>query len=340
MRSISEFERPARGDAAGMMGTFARPILVANVAAVPATRRRNILKAALKRVYRRTPFKRVLFTALRPLHMPRALTLRLRFAGVVTVPIEQTSIRLVNDHYFVESDLFWSGFGNGWEGTSLKLWTHLAASSSFVLDIGANTGIYALAAKAVNPAATVVAFEPLQMVYRTLARNVSINGLLIGTEDLAVSDRDGAAELFEDRRDHTVATMERGNAPAVSRAVHTVVTTRLDSYLDARGSETPDLIKIDVEGHEPAVVRGMGRYLAQMPTLVTEILSDEVAAQVEALVLPLGYRFLQVRELEGLIEVTHLQVGDPGSRNFVLCAPATADTLLKTFPLPPTRAQP
>lgn len=299
-----------------------------------------MLKAALKQAYRQVPFKGVLFGALRPLRLPRALTLRLRFSGDVTVPIGQTSIRLENDHYFVESDLFWSGFGNGWEGTSLKLWTHLAASSTFVLDIGANTGIYALAAKAVNPAATVVAFEPLQSVYGTLARNVSINRLVIGTEDLAMSDHDGTAALFEDRSDHTVATIEVAEIPVLNQAVHTVVTARLDSYLDARGGEAPDLLKLDVEGHEAAVLRGMGRYLAEMPTLIIEILSDEVAAQVEALVRPLGYRLLLIRELEGVTEVRHLQGGGQGSRNFVLCAQATADTLLTMFALPPARAQP
>lgn len=38
-----------------------------------------------------------------------------------------------------------------------------------------------------------------------------------------------------------------------------------------------DLMKIDVEGYEPQVLEGMGKYLALMkPAMLIEILSNEV----------------------------------------------------------------
>jgi ribosomal protein L11 methylase PrmA len=51
----------------------------------------------------------------------------------------------------VENDLFWAGYAGNWERVSLALWRDLARDARCVLDVGANSGVFALAAAAVSP---------------------------------------------------------------------------------------------------------------------------------------------------------------------------------------------
>src|SRR5713101_2751945 len=127
------------------------------------------MRNAIKALYRSIPFKQQLFTALRRIPLSIALMRHLRFAGIINVQVDAThSFLMHNYETFIENDLFWRGYGRGWEGMSLRIWRRLARHAHSILDIGANTGVYSLAAKCVNPAATIVAFEPVERVYRRL----------------------------------------------------------------------------------------------------------------------------------------------------------------------------
>ena len=77
----------------------------------------------------------------------------------------------------LENDLFWSGYGNGYEVTSLHLWAYLAKTVETIFDIGANTGVYALAAKTANVKARVFAFEPVVSISDRLKSNIELNVL-------------------------------------------------------------------------------------------------------------------------------------------------------------------
>jgi precorrin-6B methylase 2 len=55
----------------------------------------------------------------------------------------------------------------------LRLWVSFAATSSLILDVGANTGVNALAAKSTNPQADVYAFEPVAPIFAKLSENAA-----------------------------------------------------------------------------------------------------------------------------------------------------------------------
>lgn len=57
----------------------------------------------------------------------------------------------------------------------------------FILDVGANTGIYCLLPIA-NPEITGLAFEPNPKAYRLLQRNLSLNGLEDRIQTMPVAD--------------------------------------------------------------------------------------------------------------------------------------------------------
>ena len=132
----------------------------------------------LRRIYRNVPFKQPIFElARRCVHLPERMYRHLHFEGIVTIPVCSTGSFKIRHHGFlIENDLFWAGYGNGWEGTSLKLWTRLAPHARTIFDIGSNTGVYALAARTVNPAARIFAFEPVGRITQLLQDNVTLNG--------------------------------------------------------------------------------------------------------------------------------------------------------------------
>ena len=123
-----------------------------------------------------------------------------------------------------------------------------------VLDIGANIGYYTLIfAKCVGPAGRVFAFEPEPGNFALLQENVATNGYRnVTLARLAVSDRAGRARLFLDADNAGDCRMydSHDQRPSVD-----IATVRLDDHLASL--DRIDLIKMDIQGAEPAALRGM-----------------------------------------------------------------------------------
>jgi FkbM family methyltransferase len=221
----------------------------------------------------------------------------------------------------MENDLFWNGFGNGYEGTSLQIWRRLAPHARVILDVGANTGIYALVARCVNQRATVIAVEPVERVFHRLQRNVELNGGNVTLEKLAASDTTGQAVIYDRPADHELTASldplmdEYCGGGGVE---YTVPTKRLDDLLSGAGLRSIDLIKIDVELFEPQVLLGMGAFLSNCrPALLVEILNEAVAREVNDITRDLGYNIFRVVEQRGLVRVSHVEVTELKERNYL-----------------------
>jgi hypothetical protein len=102
---------------------------------------------------------------------------------------------------------------------------------------------------------------------------------------------------------------------------------RLDTFVERMGIDRIDLMKMDVETHEPEVLAGMGRYLEEFaPAMLIEILTDEVGEAVENLVKNIGYLYFNIDDRGGrLKKVEHIRKSDHW--NYLLCSPATAKDL-------------
>lgn len=132
---------------------------------------------------------------------------------------------------------------------------HLLRPGDHFLDVGANVGSYTvLAAGAVGARATCV--EPSPATFRSLQRNIALNGLSteVHAWQGALSDSPGTLRFTEglDTVNHVLAEGETGSA--IDVLVRTVD--------DLVGCNVPVLIKIDVEGHERPVLLGAARTLA------------------------------------------------------------------------------
>jgi FkbM family methyltransferase len=281
------------------------------------------IRGLIERVYAQVPLKRPVFEVLRrTVRLPRRLTSHLRFRGTFTVNIDRFhQIRLEHWGYMLENDLFWNGLGKGYEGMSLQVWRRLAPHAHVILDVGANTGIYALVARSVNPTATVVALEPVERVFDRLKRNVELNGGRVAVEKLAASDTTGSAIIYDLPGDHEyTASLDHSMSETCSGVVeYTVATKRLDELLSGAGLGGVDLVKIDVELAEPQVLIGMGACLSNCkPTLLIEILTERVAREVNEITRGLGYNIFQVVERRGLVRASSIQATEFEERNYLL----------------------
>jgi FkbM family methyltransferase len=138
----------------------------------------------------------------------------------------------------------------------------LKPGGTFV-DAGANIGFFTLlAASIVGPSGKVIAFEPNPSACAALAETIEANKLAqVAIHQIGLSDTDGWAELHvppSDKRNDN-ATMV-GGAPGWTAT--RVRVGQLDLWLDQAGVSAVDLLKIDVEGHEPSVLRGAQQALA------------------------------------------------------------------------------
>ena len=128
-----------------------------------------------------------------------------------------------------------------------------------LLDIGANVGTHSL--RFARHFEQVHSFEPNPSLWASFERNVSLNGLhnvMLHTVGLGAKD----AELpfySIDCRNHGLGTFlpEEQYARPLKLVAHSRI-AHGDRYLQARGISQVDAIKIDVQGLEPAVLRGLG----------------------------------------------------------------------------------
>lgn len=125
-------------------------------------------------------------------------------------------------------------------------------------DLGANVGFYSvLAASVVGSQGRVVAFEPLPRNLGFLQRHVAINGLSqVTVVPSAVAARRGTARFTVHERG------EMGQLAATG-GMEVAVTT-LDDFVFSGAERPPDVIKVDVEGAECAVLEGARRTLREV----------------------------------------------------------------------------
>lgn len=217
--------------------------------------------------------------------------------------------------------LFWRGL-KGAEYETIAVFWELARRSRLVLDIGANTGLYALLACAANPDARVVAFEPVPGVHERLVRNLELNGVCGRCEarQEAVSSAEGTAEFHVDFGDvPTSSCLDPQGFRGHDGYLLRVPLTTVDAVCS--GGERVGLVKIDVEGFEHEVLKGMQRVMSRWaPAIILECHAEGPIQELESILSGFGYRFFALCK-HGPVAVDRI-VPDPRRvyRNFLFTA--------------------
>ena len=161
-------------------------------------------------------------------------------------------------------------------------------------DIGANVGLISLLlADKIQHA---ILFEPNPIAAARARENIVLNQLGFEVQELALSDQCGVVELENaggvDSCNRTVAGFTTA-VPSIS-----VPRNTLDSFLAERGALPAPIsvVKIDVEGHENCVLRGMlGLLENHRPRLVMfEYLQRTNFAETLQLFSQVGYRVMEL----------------------------------------------
>lgn len=164
-------------------------------------------------------------------------------------------------------------------------------------DIGANIGFFSLiAARRVGSSGHVYAFEPVPANVTAISRSVQLNGFShvdVFGEAVGATSRTGELLLA-----HHIggATIDSVDAPPDLRGRIAIEIVAMDDIMGPRQLRPPQLVKVDVEGAELAVLTGMRNALCgHRPKVVYEVDDatregmERKAAEVAAFLTGLNY---------------------------------------------------
>jgi FkbM family methyltransferase len=204
-------------------------------------------------------------------------------------------LRACGDEW-VTNQLFWRGFDT-YEPESMPVFLQHAGGAPTIIDVGAHIGMYSLTAAKMNPDARVIAFEPMPDVHRRLVDNIELNSLRnVTSVAAAVSDSEGTAVFYHARMEGLPSSSSLSREfmdyyEGIGTTSVRLVT--LDAFCAEHDVRRVDLVKVDTESTEPAVLRGMQAVLERdRPTILCEVLPGYgVEPELEAVLRPLGYSF-------------------------------------------------
>jgi FkbM family methyltransferase len=161
-----------------------------------------------------------------------------------------------------------------------KFLMRLSLRGQTVFDVGGWEGVYTMFfARAVGPTGKVVTFEPNPANRRQITQNVALNGLEnVTLRPTALGDRAGSGTLVVEGGiageghvrtggDAAPADGNRGGASVIHVDLQT-----LDAEVATHALPVPSLVKLDVEGFEVNVLRGMTETIARArPAIFVEV---------------------------------------------------------------------
>ncbi|MDR3678101.1 MAG: FkbM family methyltransferase [Acidobacteriota bacterium] len=192
------------------------------------------------------------------------------------------------------------------EDEILRLVLPCLHSGDVFLDVGANIGIFTiLSALVVGEKGKVMAFEPETHNFEMLERNISVNSLKnVAAFKAALGEENSKGQLFVDRP--AASLMPSEIAPKEGESVESVEIVNGDDFRRTHGLPYPRVVKIDVEGFEYVVLRGLRETLSNPAT-------ELVVCEVHPYLLPKGTTQAMITEFMaalGFDDISEMQRRD------------------------------
>lgn len=156
----------------------------------------------------------------------------------------------------------------------LDLFIKYSAGKKCLLDVGAYAGLFSLAFTEINKEGIAYAFEPYREPFSMLSKMCEGNSR-IGINQAALSDNTGHLPFFEFGGHLTSKRGSEAQQPVYAHAVTG------DSFcFGIVPNIEPDIIKIDTEGNELQVLRGLSNILAKHhPIVFLELHCSQLSQQ-------------------------------------------------------------
>lgn len=170
---------------------------------------------------------------------------------------------------------------------------------SVFLDVGANIGVFTLMAASKIKSGKIYSFEPVASVLSILHNNVRLNNLedRVTIVEKVASDQTG----YERFVSHEISEYSHISVDKSSKTVR-IPSIRLDTFCKENKINFIDVVKIDVEGAELKVLKGMEDYLkfGKVGFLIVElnkrnILFEGGSNQVIDYLTNFGYRIYKIK---------------------------------------------
>jgi FkbM family methyltransferase len=202
-----------------------------------------------------------------------------RFRGRWEEPVEFKGAHFSIGH---DMSLYPAVRNGGFESIEIDALLETVRADDTVWDVGANIGIHAVLLSRAAHAGHVVSFEPVTETRERLLGNIARNGRSnITVEPVALSDKDGRAHMAVHAKAHgcDYIDLEHGSGTTTQGTAVFTATEALDvpiitgaTYAADSPYGMPDVIKVDIEGHEPEFLDGAWSIVAaRKPTLMLEV---------------------------------------------------------------------
>ena len=200
----------------------------------------------------------------RRLLRPDLMTARTRYGDLLRLDPSEYVDGFILRHGFYESEVF--------EAVRDRL-----KPGDVFWDVGSNVGQHAVTVASQCPGAGVFAFEPLVRLCQRISAGAALNGVTVGVVPVALSDRQGPATLHVQPGNLGMSSLYERRDRNAGRTV--CYETTGDLCVESGVVPAPAAIKIDVEGHEAAVLRGLAATIASgiVRTIVFESGPDAAA---------------------------------------------------------------
>ncbi|MBI3429118.1 MAG: FkbM family methyltransferase [Actinobacteria bacterium] len=181
------------------------------------------------------------------------------------------------------------GLGKGWDGgihneieVLLSLKESVGLSRIVALDVGANRGSWTSTLKLLDPFSEIHAFEPSSATFEVLKLNLQ-NLDDVYLYPIALGNLEGKGSLFSNFETSPLASLSMRrleHQDIVFSNTEEIDVTTLDSWIMQNPDFEPNILKIDVEGHELEVLQGGLSLLPQIRIIQFEFGGTDIDSKV------------------------------------------------------------
>ena len=232
---------------------------------------------------------------------------------------------------FFSNICFWQ-YNEGSEAVVCEILARLIKKSKVYADVGGHLGLFSVLPALFNPNCKIFYFEGDRTIRPVFIKNMKLNKLTeerITIVSAVVKDYEGEIEYLPHPFSFLAMHAAKEDIDIYDLKCRAEVIS-LDNYFHRQGAD-PDLVKIDVDGDEIFVLRGMSRILNESkPDLLLEmhppLLPERgsTASEVCGILRGFGYRFFLISDFRDakstkLTEIPDFDNPDPNYMIFVTC---------------------